>query len=209
MLGSYRMRIAVAVLLVLGLLAFSVVHMLPMWDRKQIVESGDEVNATVLTVDQRTENTRSTDPDYYTTVEYRYTVDGQEYTSSRIVPGPSLPQPHGYRTATFPFEEGDRITVHYDTTNPEYAWVTTIDGRVGERGGNLIFVGMAISLLLAYVEAERTYARTAHRVPDNASSFVQFGAYGGAMLRALGVLTVGVVVSFLTGAVLVNVLLST
>lgn len=208
MIGSYRVRIAVATLLILALLAFSVVHILPMWDRKQIVESGEQVNATVITVEQRTENIRSSDPDYYTTVEYRYTVDGQQYTSSRIVPGPRLSQPHGYREVIFPYEAGDEITVHYDPDNPGYAWVTTIDSRVSKRDGLLTFVGMAIALVVAYIDAERTLAQRNQQFQGTSSGLLRLGQYSGAILRALGVLAAGVIAAIAVNAVLVNFLLS-
>lgn len=209
MIGSYRSRIAVAVLLVLALVAFSVVHLRPMYERKQIVESGEEVDATVVSTETRRENTRSSDPDYYTSIEYRYTVDGQEYTSTRIVPGPRLPQPHGYRQAIVPHEAGDEITVHYDPENPEYAWVMTIDSRVSARGGQTTFVGMAIAVLLAYVEAERTVARRRQRYHGDPSGIQRVGQYSGAVLRALGVLAAGVIAAFAANAAIVNVLLAT
>lgn len=207
MLGSYRTRIAVAVLLVLALVAFSVVHLLPMWERKQIVESGEQVDATVVSAETRTENPRS-DPEYYTSIEYRYTVDGQEYTSTRIVPGPRLSQPHEYRDAVVPHEAGDEITVYYDTDNPDYAWLMTIDNRVSARGGQTTFVGMAIALLIAYIEAERTVARRGERFHGDPSGIQRVGQYSGAILRALGVLAVGVVASFAANAALVNFLLA-
>lgn len=207
MLGSYRTRIAVAVLLVLALVAFSVVHLLPMWERKQIVESGEQVDATVVSAETRTENPRS-DPEYYTSIEYRYTVDGQEYTSTRIVPGPRLQQPHEYRDAVVPHEAGDEITVYYDTDNPDYAWLMTIDNRVSARGGQTTFVGMAIALLIAYIEAERTVARRGERFHGDPSGIQRVGQYSGAILRALGVLAVGVVASFAANAALVNFLLA-
>ncbi len=208
MIGSHRSRIAVAVLVVLGLLAFSFVYLQPMWERKQIVESGEAVNATVVSAETRRENTRSSQPDYYTSIEYRYTVDGQEYTSTRIVPGPRLSNPHGYRQAIIPHEPGDEITVYYDTENPEYAWVTTIDSRVSARGGQLTFVGMAIAVLLAYIEAERTVARQRQQFHGDPSGIQRVGQYSGAVIRALGVLAVGVIASFAVNAAIVNVLLA-
>lgn len=198
---SRGVRMLVATLVVVALVGFAATQLLPLWERKNTIESGEPVNATITTADYRTENVRSAQPDYYATIEYEYTVDGRRYTSSRVLPGPRLPQPYPGRSLIPTYDAGQQVQAHYDPQNPGYAWLTTTEHTVSTRAGLVTIVGMAVALLIAYIDAERTLARRQRQFQGTPSGAVRLGQFSGVFLRALGVLAAGVVAAFvLSGA---------
>lgn len=188
------LRVGVAVVVVAALVGLAAWQLAPLQERKERVESGRAVTATVTTAEFRTENERSVYTEYYATVEYEYTVDGGTYTSRRIFPGPRLSQPYSDSNLVPHYETGQEVEVHYDPTDPDYAWLTRSESRVSTRTGQTALIGTVVAVLLAYLYAELAAARvdTSAVRAGGMGTFGVLGLYAGVLFRALGVAVVGV-----------------
>ena len=114
-----------------------------MWmEQGERIDSYESTEATVLSseVDVEVRN----DPDssgrertYYPEVTYEYTVDGQTYESSNVMPGPGRSSTGENRAESLVEDhpEGETVTAYYDPENPSNAFLV--------KNQQLLFLGIA------------------------------------------------------------------
>lgn len=138
------------VALVLGLVAGTVV-VGGLSDRRQALASADATTeGTVVdsTVERVSTSTESSDIyDYEVRIEYRYTVDGEEYTGRDIYPERATvtrDTEEAARKFAAPYDEGSTVTVHYNPESPGQAFIvakrTALLKVVGGLGATLMFL---------------------------------------------------------------------
>jgi hypothetical protein len=194
LLGSRKLRVGLAVVVILAALGVGILQVVPLWDRKATIESAGTTEGTITGAEYGKNTYRIT---------YEYTVDGASYESSRVFPGPYAPggtasqQVLGQIPA---YDPPESATVHYDSGDPGYAWLHTRESVVS-RHVVYFFAGGAVAvLLLGYLYVEWKLPNVMRDDPGEGSS----GGLG-RIGRVLGLLKGAAVVVLVGGLVLVGV----
>jgi hypothetical protein len=113
-----------------------------MWtEQSERINSYETTEATVLSSeveeDVRNDPDGGTERRYYPDVTYEYTVDGETYENSNVMPGPGRSSSGQNRAQNIVenHPEGETVTVHYDPENPSNSFL--VENR------QLIFLGVA------------------------------------------------------------------
>jgi hypothetical protein len=113
-----------------------------MWmEQGERIDSYEEVDATVLSsavdVERRNDPDDGTDRTYYADITYEYTVDGETYESSNVMPGPGRSSSGENRAENIvaDYPEGETVTAYYDPDDPSNAFLV--------KNRQLLFLGMA------------------------------------------------------------------
>jgi hypothetical protein len=117
---------ATAVIL-LVVLFLTVVGVLPTLEHHADVQEHEPTEATVVSTDIIVTEDDDGDESYEPVVEYRYTVDGETYTSENVFPG-SFSRSFGSRSTatdvTSQYASGDQVTIYYSPRNNGAAYLT-------------------------------------------------------------------------------------
>lgn len=150
LLANRRLRIGLAAVLVVALLAGGLLQLLPLQERKATIQAAETTNGTIVSAEYG-RNTYD--------ITYNYSVDGQTYESTRVFPGPYAPGGTAGQSAreALPIHQaGDTATVHYQPDDPDYAYLTTREGVVSRHVVYYLAAGAGALLLVAYLYVERT-----------------------------------------------------
>ncbi len=146
--GSRRMRIAVALLVAVAALAAGGLQLLPFFDRKATLEAAETTEGTITSAEYNRNQYA---------ISYEYTVDGQTYETDRVFPEPYSPDGIAGQNAReqLPvYEDQQTVTVNYDPANPSYAWLVTRDAVVSRHVLYFLVTGFVALVCVTYCYAE-------------------------------------------------------
>jgi len=112
-----------------------------MWmEQGERINSYESTEATVLSSEVEVEVDRTgdgTERTYYPEITYEYTVDGQTYENSNVMPGPGQSSTGQNRANNLVEDhpEGETVTAYYDPENPSNSFLV--------KNQQLMFLGVA------------------------------------------------------------------
>jgi hypothetical protein len=117
-------------------------------ESSEAADTYEPTNATVLSshVEETTDDVEDT-PTYRPAVTYEYTVDGETYRSSNVLPGPGLTSrsDRGWaRGIVADHPEGATVTAYYDSEGPSNAFLVRDDQQFLP----LVFAGTGVVIVL-------------------------------------------------------------